>query len=44
LTGEVLRQDEDEEWIFPKSEEVLKMAGVLTIEEYVHSEEAERRS
>jgi hypothetical protein len=40
LTGEVIRQDEDGEWICPKSEEVLKMAGVPTIEEYVHSEEA----
>jgi hypothetical protein len=43
LTGEVIRQDEDEEWICPKSEEVLEMAGVLTIlEEYVHSEEEAR--
>ena len=37
---EVIRQDEDGEWICPKGEEVLQMAGVLTIEEYVHSEEA----
>jgi methionyl-tRNA synthetase len=37
---EVIRQDEDEEWICPKGEEVLQMARVLTIEEYVHSEEA----
>jgi hypothetical protein len=35
-----IRQDEDGEWICPKREKVLKMAGVLTIEEYVHSEEA----
>jgi hypothetical protein len=37
---EVIRQDEDGEWICPKGEEVLQMAEVLTIEEYVHSEEA----
>jgi hypothetical protein len=38
---EVIRQDEDgEEWICQKGEEVLQMAGVLTTEEYVHSEEA----
>jgi hypothetical protein len=36
-----MRQDEAGEWICPKSEEVLEMAGVLTIlEEYVHPEEA----
>jgi hypothetical protein len=42
LTGEreVIRQDEDGEWICPNGEEVLQMAGVLTIEEYAHSEEA----
>jgi hypothetical protein len=40
LTGEFIRQDEKGEWICPKSEEVLKKAGVLTIEEHVHSEEA----
>jgi hypothetical protein len=33
LTGEFIRQDEEGEWICPKSEEVLKKAGVLTIEE-----------
>ena len=33
MTGEVIRQDEEGEWICPKSEEVLKTAGVLTIEE-----------
>jgi hypothetical protein len=37
---EVIRQDKDGEWICPKGEEVLQMAGVLMIEEYVHSEEA----
>jgi hypothetical protein len=36
---EVMRQDEDGEWICPKGEEVLQMAGVLTIEAYVHSGE-----
>jgi hypothetical protein len=35
LTGEFVRQDEEGEWICPKSEEVLKKAGVLTIEEYI---------
>jgi len=35
LTGEFIRQDEEGEWICPKSEEVLKKAGVLTIEEYI---------
>jgi hypothetical protein len=35
VTGEFIRQDEEGEWIFPKSEEVLKKAGVLTIEEYI---------
>ena len=35
MTGEVVRRDEDGEWICPKSEEVLKKAGVLTIEEYI---------
>jgi hypothetical protein len=35
LTGEFIRQDEEGEWIYPKSEEVLKKAGVLTIEEYI---------
>jgi hypothetical protein len=35
LIGEVIRRDEDGEWICPKSEEVLKVAGVLTIEEYI---------
>jgi hypothetical protein len=40
LTGDFIRQDEEGEWICPKSEEVLKKAGVLTIVEYVHSEEA----
>jgi hypothetical protein len=34
LTGEFIRQDEEGEWICPKSEEVLKKAGVQTIEEY----------
>jgi hypothetical protein len=37
---EVIWQDEDGEWICPKGEEVLRRAGVLMIEEYVHSEEA----
>ena len=37
---EVIWQDKDGEWICPKGEDVLQMAGVLTIEEYVHSEEA----
>jgi hypothetical protein len=32
---EFIRQDEEWECICPKSEEVLKMAGVLTIEEYI---------
>jgi hypothetical protein len=32
LTGDVIRRDEDGEW---KSEEVLKVAGVLTIEKYI---------
>jgi hypothetical protein len=36
LTGEFIRQDEEGEWICPKSEEVRKnKAGVLTIEEYI---------
>jgi hypothetical protein len=36
LTGEFIRQDKEGEWIYPKSEEVLKKAGVLTIlEEYI---------
>jgi hypothetical protein len=35
LTGEVIRRDEDEEWICSTSEEVLQVAGVLTIEEYI---------
>jgi Flp pilus assembly protein CpaB len=35
LTGEFIRQDEEGEWICPTSEEVLKKAGVLTIEEYI---------
>lgn len=35
LTGEFIHQDEDGEWICPKSEEVLEKAGVLTIEEYI---------
>jgi hypothetical protein len=35
LTGDVIRQDEEGGWICPKSEEVLKKAGVLTIEEYI---------
>jgi monoamine oxidase len=36
LTGEFIRQDEEGEWICPKSEEVLKKAGVLMIlEEYI---------
>jgi hypothetical protein len=35
LTGEFNRQDEEGEWICPKSEEVLKKAGALTIEEYI---------
>jgi hypothetical protein len=35
LTGEFIRQDEEGGWIFPESEEVLKKAGVLTIEEYI---------
>jgi hypothetical protein len=35
LTGEFIRQGEEGEWICPKSEEVLKRAGVLTIEEYI---------
>ena len=32
---EFIQQDEDGEWICPKSEEVLKKVGVLTIEEYI---------
>jgi hypothetical protein len=35
LTGEFIRQDEEGEWICPKSEVVLKKAGVLMIEEYI---------
>jgi hypothetical protein len=35
LTGDFIRQDEEGGWICPKSEEVLKKAGVLTIEEYI---------
>jgi hypothetical protein len=35
LTGEFIRRDEEGEWICPKSEEVLKRAAVLTIEEYI---------
>jgi len=35
LTGEFIRQDEEGEWICPKSEEVLIKAGVLTTEEYI---------
>jgi hypothetical protein len=35
LTGEFIRQDEEGEWICPNSEEVLRKAGVLTIEEYI---------
>jgi hypothetical protein len=35
LTGELIRQDKEGEWICPKSEEVVKKAGVLTIEEYM---------
>ena len=35
MTGEFIRQDEEGEWICPKSEEILKKAGVLTIEEYI---------
>jgi hypothetical protein len=38
--GGFIRQDEEGEWICPKSEEVLKRTEVLTIEEYVHSDEA----
>jgi hypothetical protein len=39
---EVIRQDEDGEWICPKGEErsASMWAGVLTKEECVHSEEA----
>jgi hypothetical protein len=37
---EVIQQDEHGEWICPKGEEVLEMAGVLMREEYLHSEEA----
>jgi hypothetical protein len=33
LTGEFIQQDKEGEWICPKSEEVLKKAGVQTIEE-----------
>jgi hypothetical protein len=40
LTGEFIRQDEDREWICPKSEEVLKKAGVLTIEKYIQRKRA----
>jgi hypothetical protein len=32
LTGEFIRQHEEGEWICPKSEKVLKKAGVPTIE------------
>jgi len=35
LTGKYIRQDEEGEWICPKSEEVLIKAGVLTTEEYI---------
>ena len=35
MTGEFIRQDEEGEWICPKSEEVLKKAGVLTIAVYI---------
>ena len=35
MTGEFIRQDEEGEWICPKSEEVLIKAGVLTTEEYI---------
>jgi hypothetical protein len=35
LTGDFIQQDEEGEWICPKSEEVLQKAGVLTIEEYI---------
>jgi len=34
-TGDFIRQEEEGGWICPKSEEVLKKAGVLTIEEYI---------
>jgi hypothetical protein len=33
------QEDKDGDWICPKGEEVLQMAGVLMIEEYVHSGE-----
>jgi hypothetical protein len=34
--GEFIRQNKEQgEWICPKSEEVLKKAGVLRIEEYM---------
>jgi hypothetical protein len=39
LTGDFIRQDEEGGWICPKSEEVLKKAGVLD-DRGVHSEEA----
>ena len=35
LTGDFIQQDEEGGWICPKSEEVLKKAGVLTIEECI---------
>jgi hypothetical protein len=35
LTGEFIPQHEEGEWICPKSEEVLKKAGVPTVEEYI---------
>jgi hypothetical protein len=35
LTWEFIQQNEEGEWICPKSEEVLKKAGVLMIEEYI---------
>jgi hypothetical protein len=35
LTGEFILRDKEGEWICLKSEDVLRKAGVLTIEEYI---------
>jgi hypothetical protein len=43
LTGVFIRQDEEGEWICPKSEDVLRKAGVLMIVEYIQRRR-ERRS
>jgi hypothetical protein len=40
LTGEFIQQDKEGEWMCPKSEKVLKKAGMLTIDEYIQRRQA----